>query len=86
MKQDDDQSSFADMQNTGQPYRSRHHLSITADSKSVSEITIQNRKPVSSTYKAIRTMQAAGFVVIDEVFIDDGGKHTALYKNKVKSL
>jgi hypothetical protein len=68
-------------------------LSIMAESKLVADIAIENKNPLSSTYKAIREMEKVGLVSVDRVVIDSSissssssGKRVTLYKSKVKSL
>jgi predicted transcriptional regulator len=61
-------------------------LSIMADSKSVADIAVQNKTPMSSTYKAIKALEKAGLVSVDKVVIDSGGKRIALYRSKIKLL
>ena len=62
-------------------------LSIITDAKSISDIAMENKHPMSSTYKAIRTMESVGLVYVEKVVMDENSsKRVALYKSKVKSL
>lgn len=61
-------------------------LSIMADAKSVAQIAAQTRQPLGSTYKAISAMQGAGFVVVDRIVVDSGGRRVMLYRSTAKSL
>jgi hypothetical protein len=54
--------------------------------KSVADICLENKTPVSSTYKVVKSFQQVGLVSVQDVLIDEHGKRITLYKSKVKSL
>jgi predicted transcriptional regulator len=61
-------------------------ISLFNDSKSVAELSAENKLPVSSAYKAVRDLQKLELVVIDRIVVDDKGKRIAIYKANVSSL
>lgn len=61
-------------------------LSLLEGPKSVADICLENKTPVSSTYKVVKGFQQMGLVSVQDVLIDEHGKRITLYKAKVKSL
>jgi predicted transcriptional regulator len=61
-------------------------LSIIDNAKNVTQISMENQLPLSSTYKKIRKLQNMGLVSIERIDIDDSGKKVLYYRSKIKSL
>ena len=61
-------------------------LSTIDIAKTAQQIALENKLPVSSTYKKIRRLYQMDLLYIDKVSIDDTGKKVLFYKSKVKSL
>lgn len=61
-------------------------VSLFNGSKSVADICLENKTPVSSTYKTIKDMQRLDLVGVEQVLIDDHGKRITLYRSKIKTL
>jgi hypothetical protein len=61
-------------------------ISLFESSKSVAEICLQNKTPISSTYKTIKNLQELGLVFMHDIIIDNHGKRIAIYGSKLKSL
>lgn len=61
-------------------------LSTIDIAKTAQQIAIENKLPVSSTYKKIRRLSQLDLMCIDKVNIDESGKKVLFYKSKIKSL
>lgn len=61
-------------------------LSIIDTAKNVTQISMENQLPLSSTYKKIRKLQNMGIVSTERIDIDDSGKKVLYYRSKIKSL
>jgi hypothetical protein len=61
-------------------------ISLLDGPKSVADICLENKTPLSSTYKVVKSFQQMGLVSVQDVLIDEHGKRVTLYKSKVKSL
>lgn len=61
-------------------------MSISEYAKPVVEISIENKIPLSSTYKKIKRLTKHGLVKVDKIIIDETGKKIALYKSKVRDI
>lgn len=60
--------------------------SLFNSSKSVADICLENKTPVSSTYKTIKDMQRLDLIAVEQVLIDDHGKRITIYRSKIKTL
>jgi predicted transcriptional regulator len=61
-------------------------LALLEGPKSVADISLENKTPLSSTYKTIKGLQQIGLVSVQDIIIDEQGKRVTLYKSKVKSF
>jgi hypothetical protein len=61
-------------------------LSTIDIAKTAQQIALENKLPVSSTYKKIRRLYQMDLLYIDKVSIDETGKKVLFYKSKIKSL
>lgn len=61
-------------------------LSTIDIAKTAQQIALENKLPVSSTYKKIRRLHQLDLLCIDKVSIDESGKKVLFYKSKIKSL
>ncbi|HXG07552.1 MAG TPA: hypothetical protein VNI77_09540 [Nitrososphaera sp.] len=61
-------------------------LSTIGSAKNVMQIAMENRLPLSSTYKKIRRLQDMGIISLERIDIDDSGKKILYYRSKIKSL
>jgi hypothetical protein len=61
-------------------------LSTIDIAKTAQQIALENKLPVSSTYKKIRRLYQMDMLCIDKVSIDETGKKVLFYKSKIKSL
>jgi len=61
-------------------------LSIIQSARSVSDISSQNKIPLSSTYKKIKRLTQHGLIHVARIEIDDSGKKVVYYKSKVKRM
>lgn len=59
-------------------------LSVMKSAKSASDICIERRLPISSTYKALKKLQEVG--LIRASLVDRDGRRLAIYKSKIKQL
>ncbi|HEY9398940.1 MAG TPA: hypothetical protein VIP29_03475 [Nitrososphaeraceae archaeon] len=57
-------------------------ISIIDSAKGVSEISLENKLPLSSTYKRIKKLQKYGLIWIERIKIDASGKKSLLYRSK----
>jgi predicted transcriptional regulator len=61
-------------------------LSIVDYAKPVVEISLENKIPLSSTYKKIKRLTSHGLVHVEKIIIDDAGKKVILYKSTIKGM
>jgi len=61
-------------------------VSIIDAAKNVTQIALENRLPLSSTYKKIRKLQSMGIVSIEKIDIDESGKKVIYYRSRIKSV
>jgi predicted transcriptional regulator len=61
-------------------------VSIIDNAKNVTQISLENQLPLSSTYKKIRKLQNMGMVSIEKIDIDESGKKVLYYRSRIKSL
>jgi predicted transcriptional regulator len=55
-------------------------------SKTVLQISTENKLPLSSTYKKISRLCKAGILSVERASIDDNGKKVLYYKSKIKAI
>ncbi|RPI84235.1 MAG: hypothetical protein EHM34_03985 [Nitrosopumilales archaeon] len=60
--------------------------SIRGSPKAVTQISIENNIPLSSTYKKIKKLQKYGVVRIHRSEIDESGKRVLFYKSNIASF
>jgi predicted transcriptional regulator len=60
--------------------------SIRDSPKAVTQISIENNIPLSSTYKKIKKLQKYGVVRIHRSEIDESGKRVLFYKSNIASF
>lgn len=60
--------------------------SISDSAKAATRISIENKIPLSSTYKKIKKLQKYGVVRIHRSEIDESGKKVLLYRSNVASF
>lgn len=62
-------------------------ISSTIDTaKNVLQICHENKIPLSSTYRKIRTLQNNGLVSVERIEIDGKGRRVIFYRSNIKSL
>jgi hypothetical protein len=61
-------------------------MSTIENAKTVPEISLENRLPLSSTYKKIRKLQKMGLISISKVTLDGNGKKIVSYRSRIKSF
>jgi hypothetical protein len=61
-------------------------LSTIDIAKTAQQIALENKLPISSTYKKIRRLCQMDLLCIDQVSIDESGKKVLFYKSRIKSL
>jgi hypothetical protein len=62
-------------------------ISSTIDAaKNVLQICYENKIPLSSTYRKIRTLQNNGIVSVERIEVDGKGRRVIFYRSKIKSL
>ncbi|HEX7033481.1 MAG TPA: hypothetical protein VF172_10825 [Nitrososphaera sp.] len=61
-------------------------LSTIGSAKNVMQIAMENRLPLSSTYKKIRRLQHMGIISLERIDIDGSGKKILYYRSRIKSL
>lgn len=61
-------------------------MSISDYAKPVVEISVQNKIPLSSTYKKIKRLTKHGLVQADKIIIDEAGRKVILYKSKIRGM
>ena len=61
-------------------------MSISDYAKPVVEISVENKIPLSSTYKKMKRLTKHGLVHADKIIIDGAGKKVILYKSKVRGM
>jgi predicted transcriptional regulator len=61
-------------------------VSIMQSPKTAAQICVENKLPLSSTYKSIRKLYMKDIITIERIDIDNKGKKVVLYKSKIKSL
>ena len=60
--------------------------SISDSAKAATRISIENKIPLSSTYKKIKKLQKCGVVRIYRSEIDESGKKVLLYRSNIASF
>jgi predicted transcriptional regulator len=61
-------------------------MSISDYAKPVVEISVQNKIPLSSTYKKIKRLTKHGLVQADKIIIDEAGRKVILYRSKIRGM
>jgi predicted transcriptional regulator len=61
-------------------------MSISDYAKPVVEISVQNKIPLSSTYKKIKRLTKHGLVQADKIVVDEAGKKVILYRSKIRGM
>jgi predicted transcriptional regulator len=61
-------------------------MSISEYAKPVVEISVENKIPLSSTYKKIKRLTKHGLVQVDKIVIDEAGKKIILYRSKIRRM
>jgi predicted transcriptional regulator len=61
-------------------------MSISDYAKPVVEISVQNKIPLSSTYKKIKRLTKHGLVQADKIIVDEAGKKVILYRSKIRGM
>lgn len=61
-------------------------MSISDYAKPVVEISVQNKIPLSSTYKKIKRLTKNGLVQADKIIIDEAGRKVILYRSKIRGM
>jgi predicted transcriptional regulator len=61
-------------------------LSIIDSAKAATQISMENKIPLSSTYKKLKKLQKCGLVRIERISIDATGKKALLYKSKITKI
>jgi predicted transcriptional regulator len=54
--------------------------------KTVLQISIENKLPLSSTYKKISRLCKVGILSVERASIDDNGKKVLYYRSKIKAI
>jgi hypothetical protein len=60
--------------------------SIIDSAKAATQISIENKIPLSSTYKKIKKLQRNGLVRIQKYELDETGKKVLLYKSNIANF
>lgn len=61
-------------------------ISIIDSAKAATQISMENKIPLSSTYKKLKKLQKHGLVRIERISIDATGKKALLYKSKIRKI
>ena len=62
-------------------------ISSTFDSaKTITQISIENEIPLSSTYKKIKKLAKSRILRIEKITIDKSGKKVIFYKSKIQNI
>jgi predicted transcriptional regulator len=60
--------------------------SIADSAKAATQISLENKIPLSSTYKKLKRLQRLGLVRIERISIDSSGKKALLFRCKLRKI